>query len=211
MTCRWHPFAWLSALVFPLAVPTACSREAVEEAPRAPAAVVGDELLLASAKVALPPSGIAAADLPQPNSEGARLVVAYCVRCHALPTPTIHSATDWPSVLRRMWLRADRVAPAFNVPVPTTAERITILRYMLDNALRVSGAALPAGPGRETFSTTCSRCHELPDPRQHSAADWAAVVIRMRGHMQEMLGLSLGREEMTQIILYLERASRAAS
>lgn len=169
-----------------------------------------DDLLLASAKVALPPPGIAPADLPDPDSHGAQLVTKYCTRCHALPAPAMHSVTDWPRTLRRMWLRADRVASSFGVPVPTTAERVTLVRYMTDNALVVSRATLPKGPGRDVFASTCSQCHELPDPTQHSAADWPSVVMRMGQHREAMLGQSLLREDFEKIVLYLEQVSGGA-
>ncbi len=169
---------------------------------------VADDLLLASAKVALPPPGIGPADLPDPDSDGAQHVRQYCTACHALASPQSHSATDWPTVLRRMWLRIDRVPARFSVPVPTAAERVVMLRYLLDNALSVSRAELPSGPGRNVYTAMCGRCHELPDPRQHSRDDWPAVVIRMREHSVQMLGESPPQSEIQAVILYLERASR---
>ncbi len=169
---------------------------------------VSDQLLLASAKVALPPQGVVPEDLPQPESGGATALRRYCMTCHALPDPRTHSATDWPAVVRRMWLRTEKIPPSFNVPVPNTGERIAILQYLVNNAFKVSAAQLPAGPGRETFSVTCSRCHELADPRQHSPEDWVAVVRRMSGHMEDMLGESLAPEKISEISMYLSSASR---
>lgn len=182
---------------------TGAPRDTMTSAPGA------DQLLLAAAKVVLPPPGVAPADLPDPNTPGARAVAKFCVACHALPLPSSHSATDWPQVLRRMWARMDGLVQQFSVPVPTTADRLSIAQYMIANALKVSGANLPPGPGRELFEVTCSRCHELADPRQHTAADWVAVVTRMRQHMEQMLGLSLSRNDLEQIVLYLESASKA--
>ncbi len=168
-------------------------------------------LLLAATRVALPPSGVVPRELPDPGSPGAQAVEQYCTACHALPSPLIHSATDWPGVVRRMWLRTDRVASVFAVPRPTTGERITILQYLLDNSLKVSAGALPAGPGRDLFTGTCSRCHALPDPTQHSPEDWVAVVRRMTERMQQMLGERPKRDDFQRIVLYLESVSRAAS
>ncbi|HXV85642.1 MAG TPA: hypothetical protein VD793_03030, partial [Gemmatimonadales bacterium] len=145
---------------------------------------------------------------PQPGGPGAGLVVQYCSACHALPTPALHSATDWPSVLRRMWLRMERVDTTFHVAVPTPAERVVLLQYMLDNAIKVSSAPLPQGAGRDVFTATCATCHELSDPRQHSAADWVAVVRRMGQHMQDILNRPLAQGDLQSIVLYLERASR---
>lgn len=173
--------------------------------------VASEQLFLASAKAALPPPGRTLADLPDSGSAGARLLVQYCTACHALPTPSMHSATDWPQVTRRMWLRVDRVARDYDVPNPSTAERLVLLPYLTDHALQVSETNLPARPGREVFTTTCSRCHALPDPKQHSAADWVTVVRRMSQHLEQMLGVTLSREDFSQIVLYLEQVSEGRS
>lgn len=169
---------------------------------------VNDRLLLASARAALPPPGLTAADLPDPQSEGARAVAQFCTACHNLPTPTIHSATDWPSVMRRMWLRMELLPAGLRVPVPTEEQRQAIVNYLLGHALQVSGAALPEGAGRATFSKMCSRCHALPDPRQHSTADWPAVVTRMEGRMDQMKVDRPAQGQVSEIILYLQQASR---
>ncbi len=163
-----------------------------------------DELLLAAANVALPPPGIGAADLPEPNSTGAKFVAQYCAQCHNQPSPQMHSATDWPSVARRMWLRMELLPPALGIKVPGMGERFAILDYVNANALRVSGASLPAGPGRATFAQVCSQCHALPDPRGHSRADWPAVFGRMEQNMIRMKVPPMTREQTTDILLYLQ-------
>ena len=84
-----------------------------------------DELLLAAANVALPPPGITLADLPDPNSPGAKLIGTYCGQCHNAPSPQMHSATDWPSVARRMWLRMELLPPTLGVKTPTLGERLS--------------------------------------------------------------------------------------
>ena len=160
-----------------------------------------DQLLLAAAKVALPPAGLAAGDLPEPASRGALLVVQYCGQCHALPTPAAHSATDWPSVARRMWLRMEWLPSSLGVKVPAPSERGTILSYLLANSLKVSGAMLPAGKGRDAFAVVCSQCHGLPDPGTHSADDWPAVYSRMERNMERMQILPPGGTASTDILL----------
>jgi len=167
-----------------------------------------DELLLAAANIALPPPNVTAADLPEPNSNGAQLVVQYCVQCHNLPTPGMHSATDWPSITRRMWLRMEWLPPMLGVKVPTMAERFAMLDYLTANALRVSAANLPPGRGRETFELACSRCHALPDPRVHSPADWPTVFSRMQQNMERMKVAPLTRSQTTDILLYLQSSVR---
>lgn len=166
-----------------------------------------DELILAAANVGLPPQGIAPGDLPDPQSPGAKLLATYCAQCHDLPTPATHSATDWPSVARRMWLRMEWLNPALGVKVPSMGERYALLAYLTSNALKVSGSNLPAGRGRETFALICSRCHELPDPRVHSREDWPTVYARMERNMERMKVASPTGEQSTEILLYLQTVS----
>jgi cytochrome c5 len=193
-----------------LVLVTACVGQTPEEIPSESGAApaVPDDLLLAASRVALPPTGIGSADLPEADSRGAGHLVQYCTACHALPHPQSHSATDWPSVVRRMWLRMDRIDPAFNVPVPNGAERLVMAEYLVANALKVLASELPAGNGRELFVSTCSQCHELADPSQHSPEDWVAVLRRMAGHMDEMLGDFLEPNDLQQIALYLQAVSQ---
>jgi hypothetical protein len=40
--------------------------------------------------------------LPEADSEPARLTARYCVQCHALPNPSMHGANRWPAVVERM-------------------------------------------------------------------------------------------------------------
>lgn len=200
-------------LVVPVVVWIAgCGAEQVAETGEQPqdAQTPNDQLILASARVAMPPADYMPADLPDPDSQGAQLMAQYCVACHAVPSPTTHSATDWPIVLRRMWLRTELLDTArFTVPVPSNAERIVIQRYLLDHALQVTSASLPEAPGKDTFVRTCSQCHALPDPKQHSSDDWVAVVTRMSGRMEHMLGAVPPRRDVEQIVNYLEGASRS--
>jgi cytochrome c2 len=144
----------------------------------------------------LPPA-LDAADLPQPESRGARLVVRYCVQCHNLPNPAMHSAARWPSVVSRMVFRmegrgnlgtlmADMMA---GVNAPGAEERNALLAYLRRNAQRpLDPARYPEvdAPSGEAFRLACSQCHVLPDPRRHTAAEWPIVVARMQRNMQWM-------------------------
>jgi len=213
-----HPVL-LPLAILAVAFPTACTQPAPDTATsgdtaagagaaQAAGSYTQDDLILAAAKVALPPTSITPADLPDPESQGAQYVVRFCSRCHTVPTPLMHSATDWPGVTRRMWLRMERIDPKFAIPVPEIADQLVILQYLTDNALKVSNANLPEFPGRETFEQTCSQCHELADPRQHSPGDWYVVVRRMNGHMLEILGKEMNADQIQEITLYLQQASK---
>jgi mono/diheme cytochrome c family protein len=163
-----------------------------------------DTLLLASAKIALPPEGVTPVDLPDPNSVGAGLLATYCAQCHALPTPTAHSATDWPGVVRRMWLRMGHLPEGYEVKVPDAGERIHHMNDFTEYALVVSGGALPPGRGRDDFAKVCSQCHALPDPAVHSAQDWVAVYQRMLRNMGRMKVVPPTAEESQGLLLYLQ-------
>lgn len=144
----------------------------------------------------LPPA-LEAKDLPQSGSEGAQLVVRYCVQCHNLPNPAMHSAARWASVVSRMVFRmeghgnmgslmADMMA---GVKAPTGDERRTLLAYLKANGQRpLDPARYPEvdTPSGEAFRLACSQCHVLPDPKRHTAAEWPAVVARMQRNMQWM-------------------------
>jgi cytochrome c5 len=169
----------------------------------APALSRSDQLILAAATIGLPPTGVQPADLPDPENRGGHLTAKYCAQCHALPAPSTHSATDWPSVARRMWLRMEWLPESLAVQVPTSAERYEILKYLTTNALKVSGSVLPAGKGRETFSLVCSRCHALPDPRVHSKEDWPTVYARMERNMERMKVKAPSAEQAQEILMYL--------
>src|SRR5512139_4352060 len=51
------------------------------------------------------PPGSDPASLPELHSEGAQLLQAYCAQCHELPGPGLHTADEWPAVVRRMNMR----------------------------------------------------------------------------------------------------------
>jgi cytochrome c553 len=203
---------WRLAVV-PLLLGLACQPAAppAEPASEPPAAaavdVSRDQLLLASTKLALPPPGITAADLPDPSSAGAGLLATHCTQCHELPSPAMHSATDWPGVLRRMWLRMDRLPASLAVAVPDAGARAAMLSYMTVHALPVSAATLPAGAGREEFVATCGRCHALPDVRVHAPEDWLTVLLRMERNMERMNVTPATPAETAAIITYLQAAS----
>lgn len=210
---RSHRFVWLPAAAVAVLI-AACgeSKPSTGElavAERPPAGISdADALLLAAAKVALPPPGIGPGDLAEPTSLGATVVVKYCAQCHPLPSPAMHSATDWPRVVRRMWLRMDRLPDSLRIRTADEGDRGTLLTYLAANALRVSGAELPAGPGREDFAVSCSRCHALPDIKIHSSGDWPSVFMRMERNMERMNVQPPTPAQGDRILLYLQDVAK---
>ena len=53
------------------------------------------------------------------------------------------------------------------------------------------------------FTRTCSQCHVLPDPRQHTAAQWPSVVARMQQYMRERNVPPPGEGDVKQIDSFL--------
>lgn len=199
----------LTSVLLLTAAALGCKQPEPAAAPPASAPTMsrGDQLILAAVQVGLPPAGVNAADLPDPHGAGATLISTYCAQCHALPSPVAHSATDWPGVVRRMWLRMDYLPDSFGIHRPTPPERYTMLSYLTTNALRVSGAVLPNAPGRQSFELICSRCHALADPRVHSPADWEAVVGRMVQNMERMHVSLPNTDQINDIVMFLKTAS----
>lgn len=39
--------------------------------------------------------------------------------------------------------------------------------------------------GYRLVKTYCTQCHQMPNPNQHTPADWPAVVSRMESYMQQ--------------------------
>jgi hypothetical protein len=165
-------------------------------------------------------------DLPEPHSEGAQLTARYCVQCHYLPSPQMHSAAKWEATVQRMvWrmegrgnLGAVMKEMMAHVRAPTAEEVATLTRYLRKHGQREIDPAHPAllGAAGQMYSIACSQCHALPDPRRHTAQQWPAVVERMKGHMA-WANVIVGASELrtipeldtAQIVRLLQRHARA--
>lgn len=140
----------------------------------------------------LPPT-VTPAELPEPHSEGARLVARYCVQCHHLPHPPMHTAQRWKSIVERMvWrMRGEGNLGAVmkelmaGVQAPAPAEVEVLTAYLQRHGQEEMDPAHPAlrTEAGQMYAIACTQCHALPDPRRHSARAWPEVVKRMRGYM----------------------------
>ena len=132
-------------------------------------------------------------DLPEPASEGARLTVRYCVQCHHLVNPAMHTPARWRSVVDRMvWrmrgngnmgtLMKEMMA---KVEAPGGRQVEAIVRYLQKHAQAPIDPKHPALTTKAggIFVLACSQCHALPDPQRHTAAEWPEVVARMKQHL----------------------------
>lgn len=172
----------------------------------------------------LPPS-IEAAQLPEPQSAGARLTTRYCVQCHYLPNPEMHTAARWQSIIERMVWRMQghgNLGPLMKdmmagVQAPSDAEAATLAAYLARHGQREmdrNHPALRSNAGR-IYSIACSQCHALPDPQRHSAREWPGIVQRMQGHMawaNTVVGVSELRTnpvlDTNEIVRFLQRYAR---
>jgi cytochrome c5 len=184
--------------------------------------------MISSLGPGLPPNDFQAEDLPEPGSRGAGLLQVYCVQCHWLPTPQMHSAAEWPILVKRNLLRMQQLKDRLGGPlttglvgevvmaglegaeIPGPAEVDTLIAYLQKYALPTAmPGELTDGPGRDEFSQRCSVCHELPSPGAHTASGWERLV----GDMQAIMAISdvtpLETRELDLITRYLrERAAR---
>jgi mono/diheme cytochrome c family protein len=179
------------------------------------------------------PTGIEASQLPDSQSEGAQLVARYCSQCHGIPSPASHAAEDWPATLRRMLMHMERVSHMpgmggmmrgrmgtrgmggmgmMHAEAPAPAEQQAILAYLESHGLqaiapdRLPAAAGAGAAGAARFARTCNRCHALPNPAQHTAADWPAVVRRMRDNMLRFKVDTISDQTAAAIVRYLQSA-----
>jgi cytochrome c5 len=173
----------------------------------------------------LPPT-FEASQLPEPDSQGARLTQRYCVQCHNLPNPAMHNAAKWPAIVDRMVTRmqghgnmgrlmADMMA---GVQAPTREEGTTLIAYLRKHSQKpLDPARYPEvnRPSAEAFRLACSQCHVLPDPRRHTAREWRGVVARMQENMQWMnrvVGSQPDPDEpqlrVEEILAFLQRYAR---
>lgn len=162
------------------------------------------------------PLGINPASLPEPHSEGARLLQHYCTQCHNLPGPGLHTAAEWPAVVERMAAREHMMSDhdMMGIQAPSEKELATLLAYLQKHAQiplnKATTKELDTPAGR-AFSETCSQCHALPDPEQHTAADWPAVVLRMKRNMGAMGKPVPAQSTLDAIVVYLQKYAKQPS
>lgn len=169
------------------------------------------------------PPGIKPEDLPEPDSSGAQLVARYCVQCHNIPSPGMHTAEEWPNVEVRMFSRMRkmtgmkgamggmRMRGMMNIQAPAEEEESVILAYLQHHALKPASLEMLGptdAPGLALFRRICSQCHALPDPKLHRTEEWPAVVERMRKNVDIMGKAVITENEKSQIVSYLNEHAR---
>lgn len=164
--------------------------------------------------------------LPEPDSAGARALTRYCVQCHYLPSPYMHTPEGWQVVVERMNRRMQGEGNLGTlmkelmegVQAPSRHELDSLLAYLGKHGQKAIDPGqypdLKTTVAGQSYSEACMQCHELPDPKRHTAKEWPLVVERMQKNMA-WVGVIKGRitnphELKVQDILdFLERHSRA--
>lgn len=143
------------------------------------------------------------------NSKGASILKKYCAQCHNLPAPKMHTSLEWPAVVSRMKQRMAMHGQMMGgIVVPTAQELSDLVDYLKSNAIkpfdRSRGMDLST-PSGQAFSSTCSACHGLPDPSQHTAKAWPEIVTRMQRNRVIMRKTTPSEETKEMLIKYLQR------
>ncbi|MFO7587983.1 MAG: hypothetical protein R6X22_07905 [Gemmatimonadota bacterium] len=182
--------------------------------------------LVASTGTGLPPTSYRLADLPEPEARGAALQQVYCVQCHGVASPKMHTAEEWPILLRRMYMRArtlhDRLGGTLiegavdemlmaglqSANIPGQEDQDSLVAYFTRHGLP---AARPGeignGPDDRLYVEYCSLCHEAASRTAHGPEGAQALVYRMSA-MMEMLGMEPPDEPQRQrIVAYLRAAA----
>lgn len=159
------------------------------------------------------PPGTTPERLPDPNNPGAKLLSQYCSQCHNLPSPAMHTALEWQSVLSRMINRMETMAGRrgmmgrmMKLEILSSDEQDSLLIYLRKYALRPAKLeSIESGetPGLSLFRKICSQCHASPDPGLHHATEWPSVVDRMKQNMKSMDRHEISDQERNEILGFL--------
>ena len=165
-------------------------------------------------------------ELPEPYSAGARTLTRYCIQCHYLPSPYMHTQEGWEEVVERM---VRRIKGEGNLGVmmkelmegvkaPSQDELDSLLAYLGKHGQKAIDPGqypdLKTTVAGRSYSEACTQCHELPDPKRHTAKEWPLVVERMQKNMA-WVGVIKGKIQnphelkFQDILDFLERHSRA--
>ena len=143
------------------------------------------------------PGGLTARELPDAKSKGAQLFASYCNKCHSLPSPRMHSSSDWPMRFEKMLDHSVMIAGTApdSKMMPADNEKTEILAYLQKNGFVGLAAYAPLLTEPDGFNVAwyCSSCHAVPDPVQFRAIDatqltakeWGLIVDRMNTYRKK--------------------------
>ncbi|MFQ6093725.1 MAG: hypothetical protein ACE5OR_13810 [bacterium] len=149
------------------------------------------------------PEAVDEKDLPGYGSREAKLYLKACAQCHSTPSPKRYSRQEWKTIFDRMDRRMEMCMMARSM---NEEEKRIILKYLMDNAFeQIEERRLSSLNSDEAgvFKEVCSRCHALPDPKQHSPGEWVEIVDRMREHQRAEGKPSMSQEVKEKIFKFL--------
>lgn len=149
------------------------------------------------------PGGLTADTLPDAQSKGAKLFASYCSRCHSLPSPRMHSTSDWAMRFEKMMDHVKLLAgtvPGIKMPAENEKREIVVYLQKMGFIGLAEYAPLLTEPEGFKVAWFCSACHAVPDPIQFpakgatqlSAKEWHLIVDRMNAYRKKQ-----GREVMS--------------
>ena len=159
------------------------------------------------------PKGMNPDDLPNADSRGATLLTLYCMQCHDLPTPAMHTASEWPDIVSRMqgYLKANLGGMLSRAMMPPKKDWMTLANYLNENAqtpIHVADFTDINTAEAKAFLSACSQCHQAPAPESHTQSEWPRVVLRMQANSLSAKRQAPDPQTRSQIISFLQRHSK---
>ncbi|MDH4129182.1 MAG: hypothetical protein OEV44_10535 [Spirochaetota bacterium] len=133
----------------------------------------------------------------------------YCSQCHALYSPKAKSANEWVKIVQRMDIlmkEEDNWGKWQQIKLMSDEVKKGILSYLEKNALKSIDPDTIKNKqeiGSQKYRDFCSRCHDLPDPKQFTKDKWPIVVSRMRKYMQKE-GIIMSSDDEELILTFLQ-------
>lgn len=203
----------LSRRIFALSLLLVCvATWAAPEQPQHPGVASGNTRdVMSSVMGSILPPGVDPSALPDPTGRGASLMRTYCVQCHNLPSPGLHTGDEWPAVVARMQDRIMRVTEAERNLVkarPLNTQELTdLLHYLKQHGYQPLDVSrypdIDTDIGK-AFRQVCAQCHMLPDPQLHTENHWREVVLRMRKNMEILGVMDPGDDAMAKVMSFLQ-------
>jgi hypothetical protein len=182
--------------------------------------------LVASTATGLPPNSYRLADLPEPEARGALLQQVYCVQCHGVSSPRMHTSEEWPILIRRMNMRMrtlrDRLggetiegavdemlmAGLQAANIPTAEDQDSLIAYFTRHGLPpAEPGEIGNGPDDLLYMEYCSLCHEAPSRTAHGPEGAEALVYRMSAMMEMLDMVPPSEAEKQRLVRYLQAAA----
>ncbi len=163
------------------------------------------------AMMVMPRTGISSEQLPDKDSKAAKKYAQLCSQCHLLQSPKMKSARQWPKIVDRMDRRMQRMASmgmmGRRMKAMTPQDKKEVMAYLQKHSLKaMSKDSIKelTSQGGQKFKQTCTQCHALPDPKQHTIKEWPTVIQRMKKNMAQMGKPVISQKEEQLILDFLK-------